>query len=255
MGALHAGHISLIQAARRDDTFIVVSIFVNPTQFAPGEDYAAYPRRESEDLEKCRESGVGLVFTPPVEAVYPADAVTTVRVARVSETLCGPHRPGHFDGVATIVTKLFNIVQPDSAYFGQKDAQQLAVIRRLTRDLDLPIEIVGCPIVREPDGLALSSRNRYLDVAARRQATCLHRALQDGRRLIQEGETAAAPVTARMRKVIEDAGSSRIDYVEAVDPASMQPMEEIDRPALLAIAAHIGGARLIDNLLAEPPGQ
>ena len=177
MGYLHAGHLSLVEAARRDGTFVVTSIFVNPTQFGPNEDYERYPRDTASDLRQCEDAGVELVFMPAVPDMYPPDAVTSVHVAGLTETLCGPCRPGHFDGVATVVAKLFNIVQPDRAYFGRKDAQQLAVLRRMTRDLDMPIEIIGCPIVREPDGLAMSSRNVLLSDDERRRALALHRAL------------------------------------------------------------------------------
>ena len=177
MGYLHAGHLSLVEAARRDDTSVVVSIFVNPMQFGPHEDLDRYPRDEAGDLCKCREAGVELVFIPPTDVMHDTNAVTTVNVAELTDTLCGPCRPGHFTGVATIVAKLFNIITPDIAYFGRKDAQQLAVIRRMVRDLNMPIEIVGCPIVREPDGLAMSSRNTLLSPDERRRALVLYGAL------------------------------------------------------------------------------
>jgi len=252
MGALHRGHVSLIEAARRDGTYTVLSIFVNPTQFGPQEDFNKYPRDEAGDLNICAEAGVDLVFAPPVEVMYHPDAVTTVRVAKLTDTLCGAFRPGHFEGVATVCCKLFNIVQPDVAYFGQKDAQQLAVIRRMVRDLDLPLEIVACPTVREPDGLALSSRNRYLSPADRRQATCLYRALCQAAERIKAGERDPAAVAGLMREVIRRAGPERIDYASVVDPASMQPVERIGGPVLLALAVHVGPARLIDNLLVDP---
>lgn len=252
MGALHAAHVSLMEAARRAGDFVVVSIFVNPTQFGPGEDFDAYPRDEAGDLATCENAGVDLVFFPSVAVMYPPGAVTTVHVARLTDTLCGPHRPGHFDGVATVVTKLFNIVQPDAAYFGQKDAQQLAVIRRMTRDLDMPVEIVGCPTVREPDGLAMSSRNAYLDPDQRSQATCLYRALEHARSRIQTGEESAETITTEMRGIVENAGPCRIDYISVVDPASMEPVTRIAGPVLVALAVRIGRTRLIDNMTVDP---
>ena len=253
MGALHVAHVSLIEAAKRNGGYVVVSIFVNPTQFGPNEDFNKYPRTEAADLAACEKAGVDLVFVPSVDDMYRADAVTAVRVAGLTDTLCGPHRPGHFDGVATIVAKLFNIVQPDVAYFGEKDFQQLAVIRRMVRDLDMPIEIVGCPTVREPDGLAVSSRNAYLSERERIQARCLYEGLCAARRAIEAGETAPAAAVARVQQVIDEAGPARVDYISVVDPTSMQPVERIDRRVLIALAARIGSTRLIDNLQVDPP--
>jgi pantoate--beta-alanine ligase len=252
MGALHRAHESLIAAACKRGLFSVVSIFVNPTQFVPGEDYEAYPRDEAADLEVCRAAGVELVFIPPVADMYASDAVTRVHVSSLTATLCGAHRPGHFDGVTTVCTKLFNILQPDVAFFGEKDAQQLAVIRRMVRDLDLPLEIVGCATIREPDGLALSSRNRYLSAEQRQQAVALNRALQAGAVRVRSGKSNADSVVAAMKGVLAAAGAERIDYVEVVDPDSLQPVSRIDGPVLLALAVHIGPARLIDNLTARP---
>jgi pantoate--beta-alanine ligase len=255
MGALHAGHTSLIEAARRDrgaPGFVVVSIFVNPTQFGPHEDFTRYPRPEAADLDACRRAGVDLVFYPVPAEMYAPDASTTVCVAGVTDTLCGPHRPGHFTGVATVVAKLFNIVQPDAAYFGQKDAQQLAVIRRMVRDLNMPIRVVGCPTVREPDGLALSSRNAYLKPAERQQALSLYRALTQARELIAAGQTDAAAILEQMRAVILAAGQATIDYVSIVDPESMQPVARIGGPVLVALAVRIGATRLIDNMTLTP---
>lgn len=254
MGALHAGHISLIQAARRDDTYTVVSIFVNPTQFSPGEDYQNYPRDTAGDLECCAAAGVAQVFIPTAEDMYRPDAATTVHVARLTDTLCGPLRPGHFAGVATVCTKLFNIIQPDVAYFGEKDYQQLAVLRRLVSDLDLPLEIVGCPTVRDSDGLALSSRNRYLSAEERQQATCLYRGLCLVRERIQAGERDVPTLLTALREMIERAGPARIDYLSIVDPASMQPVERVTAPVLVALAVRIGPARLIDNMQVDPAG-
>jgi len=255
MGALHAGHMSLIEAARRDGTFVVASIFVNPTQFGPGEDYERYPRDTAGDLRQCQEAGVELVFMPAVTDMYRSDAVTTVHVARLADTLCGPWRPGHFDAVATVVAKLLNIVQPDRAYFGQKDAQQLAVIRRMTRDLDQPVEIVGCPTVREPDGLAMSSRNAHLSPDERRRALVLHRALGDARERIQGGERVAQVVIDRMRAIVAEGQPAGIDYISVVDPDTLQPVAQIERPVLVALAVRIGQTRLIDNLTVDPSGR
>mgnify|MGYP001336584999 CR=1 FL=1 len=254
MGYLHAGHLSLVEAARRDGTFVVVSIFVNPTQFGPHEDFERYPRDTAGDLRKCQEAGVELVFTPAVTEMYPPDAVTTLHVARLTDTLCGPCRPGHFDGVATIVAKLFNIVQPDVAYFGQKDAQQLAVIRRMVRDLDFPIEIVGCPIVREPDGLAMSSRNALLAPDERQRALGLYRALRAAQAAIVGGERAAAVIVSDIRRIVDEGRPTKIDYISVVDPETLQPVSCIEKPVLVALAVRIGSTRLIDNLVLGPPG-
>jgi pantoate--beta-alanine ligase len=254
MGALHLAHRALMEAAKRDGGYIVVSIFVNPTQFGPSEDFEKYPRDEPGDLALCEEAGVDLVFIPTVDEMYPPDSTTTVHVARLTDTLCGVHRPGHFDGVATVVAKLLNIVQPDAAYFGEKDAQQLAVIRRMVSDLDLPVEIVGCPTVREADGLAVSSRNAYLNREQRQQATCLYRALCEARTLIASGRADPNEVLAAMRRIVDDGGPATIDYVSIVDPESMQPVERIERRVLVALAVRIGSTRLIDNLQVDPPG-
>ena len=252
MGALHVAHLSLMEAAKRDGTFVVVTVFVNPTQFGPSEDFESYPRDEAGDLAACERVGVDLVFVPPVEEMYPPASATAVCVSGLTETLCGAHRPGHFDGVTTVVTKLFNIVRPDVAYFGQKDAQQLAVIRRMTHDLDLPIQIVGCPTVREADGLAVSSRNAYLDQSQRLQATCLYRALTEAKVRIESGERDSAVVLGAMRQIVDDAGPADIDYISVVDPESMQPVRRIERPVLVALAVRIGSTRLIDNLQVDP---
>jgi len=254
MGALHVAHVSLIEAAKRDGNYIVVSIFVNPTQFTPGEDFGKYPRDEAGDLMTCEEAGVDLVFLPPTEEMYPPNAATSVHVGRLTDTLCGPCRPGHFDGVALVVAKLFNIVQPDAAFFGEKDFQQLAVIRWMVRDLDMPMEVVGCPTIRESDGLAVSSRNAYLREAERRQATCLYRSLCAARGLIQGGERDSAVVTEKMRGIIAEAGPADVDYISVVDPESMQPVARIERRVLIALAVRIGAARLIDNAVVDPTG-
>jgi pantoate--beta-alanine ligase len=252
MGALHRGHASLIEAARRDGTYTVVSIFVNPLQFGPNEDYQKYPRDEAADLQVCRQAEVDLVFIPAPEEMYRQEPVTRVHVAKLTETLCGVSRAGHFDGVTTVCTKLFNIVQPDVAYFGEKDFQQLAVVRRMARDLDMPLEVVGCPTVREENGLALSSRNAYLSPEEHEQAACLYRGLLQARGRINAGERNASKVTALLRDVITDAGPARIDYIRLVDPETMQPVERISGPVLVALAVYIGAARLIDSILVDP---
>lgn len=252
MGYLHAGHLSLVKAARREQTYTVASIFVNPTQFGPHEDYDRYPRDTAGDLDKCAAAGVELAFVPSREDMYRPGATTTVRVAGLTDTLCGPHRPGHFEGVATVVAKLFNIVQPDVAYFGQKDAQQLAVIRRMVRDLDLPIEIVGCPTVREPDGLAMSSRNALLSPDERIRALALSRALHAARELLAAGTRDVASVLERMRQIVAEAQPQGVDYISMVDPETLQPVAEVNGPVLAALAVRIGATRLIDNMLLEP---
>ncbi len=255
MGALHAGHLSLIDAARRDCGWVVVSIFVNPTQFGPHEDFAQYPRPIGEDLEKCRASGVDLVFQPSMEVVYGSGCETSVQVNAVSAHLCGRHRAGHFAGVALVVTKLLNIVQPDRAYFGQKDAQQLAVIRRLVHDLNMQVEIIGCPIVREPDGLALSSRNAYLNEHEREQATVLYRCLLAIRDAVDGGLRDSNALVRAARDLIEQSGPCEIDYVELVDPQSMQPLAHLEEGSVLAaVAVRFGECRLIDNLLIDVAG-
>ncbi len=252
MGALHAGHLSLIDAARRDCGWVVVSIFVNPSQIGPNEDIDEYPRSVSADLEKCRASGVDLVFQPSAEVVYGSGCDTTVQVNAVSAPLCGRHRAGHFAGVSLVVTKLLNIVQPDRAYFGQKDAQQLAVIRRLVHDLNMPVEIVGCPIVREQDGLALSSRNVYLNEHEREQATALYRSLLAIRDSVEGGLRDCAALVQAARDLIEQSGPCEIDYVELVDPQSMQPLSRLEEGTVLAaVAVRFGECRLIDNLLID----
>ena len=252
MGALHAGHLSLIDAARRDCGWVVVSIFVNPSQFGPNEDLDQYPRPVNADLDKCRAAGVDLVFQPSAEVVYGSGCDTTVQVNAVSAPLCGRHRPGHFAGVALVVTKLLNIVQPNRAYFGQKDAQQLAIVRRLVHDLNMPVEIIACSTVREPDGLALSSRNAYLNEHEREQATVLYRSLLVIRDAVEGGSRDSAALVRAARDLIEQSGPCEIDYVELVDPQSMQPLSRLEERTVLAAAAvRFGDCRLIDNLLID----
>jgi pantoate--beta-alanine ligase len=252
MGALHAGHAKLIEIARAECAIVVVSIFVNPLQFGPAEDYSRYPRTLTADLEVCSKHEVDLVFAPSVEDIYPQPQVTFVDVTRVSEHLCGAFRPGHFRGVATVVAKLFNIVQPDRAYFGQKDLQQLAVVRRLVADLNMAITIVGVPTVREPDGLALSSRNRYLTIDQRRIAITLYRALQHAQELIRGGERDASKVREAATAVLKKEPEIRMEYFEIVDPDKMQPITGIIAgPVCAAGAIWLGNTRLIDNVLID----
>jgi len=249
MGALHEGHLSLVRAAREACDVVAASIFVNPTQFGPNEDLARYPRRFERDRELLEREGVELLFAPPVEEMYPAGAVTWVTVEELSGKLDGRSRPGHFRGVTTVVAKLFHIVEPDAAFFGQKDAAQLAIIRRMVRDLNLAVEIVACPIVREPDGLAMSSRNGYLDPQQRRQALALHRSLEQARRLAGAGERSAAKVAAAGRAEFSADSAIRLDYFEIVDPDTLDPVEDVSDGALVAVAAFVGMTRLIDNVL------
>ncbi|GBD35886.1 Pantothenate synthetase [bacterium HR36] len=252
MGALHEGHASLLRAARRETNCVVVSIFVNPTQFGPNEDYQRYPRTPEADYELCRKEGVDVVFSPSVEEIYPPGFCTWVEVTGLQDVLCGRSRPGHFRGVATVVLKLFNIVQPDVAYFGQKDAQQARIIRQMVRDLNVPVEIRVCPIVREPDGLALSSRNAYLSPQERQQATVLYRALCAARHLVEQDETDAERVRQHIVAIITTTPGASLDYAEIVDPETLQPVSRIDRPVLAALAVRIGSARLIDNMILRP---
>ncbi len=253
MGYLHEGHRSLMRRARAECDVVAVSIFVNPTQFGPNDDFERYPRDEARDLAICEAEGVALVLLPPVEEVYPAGAVTTVSVGPLSTTLEGAARPGHFDGVTTVVTKLFNIVAPQRAYFGQKDAQQLMVIRRMTRDLLLPVEIVGCETVREPDGLAMSSRNVYLQPEERTQALSLSRGLRAAESAWAAGERDAETLRRLVRVEIEAQPLARIDYVSLADQDTLGECEgAVGRPALLSLAVRFGGTRLIDNIVLPP---
>lgn len=258
MGALHAGHLSLIHAARRGCTKVVVSIFVNPTQFGPNEDLAAYPRDELADTKRCRAAGAHAVLLPEVDEIYAPDAATRVSVDGLTESLCGPQRPGHFEGVATIVAKLFNIVRPDAAYFGMKDYQQLAVIRRMAQDLNFPTEVIGCATVREHDGLAMSSRNAYLSPAERKRARALYRALRHAMMRIGDGQRETEPLLFEMQRMIEDeATPDAIDYISIVDAETLAEVGEIPtsdaRPLVAALAVRIGQARLIDNVRIDPP--
>ena len=253
MGYLHEGHLSLAEAARRECGTVAASVFVNPTQFGPNEDFDTYPRDEARDLELLEQAGVDLVLLPPVEEIYPPGETTRVSVSGISDVLEGTRRPGHFDGVTTMVSKLFLIVQPDRAYFGEKDAQQIAVIRRMTRDLLLPIEIVACPTVREPDGLALSSRNVYLSPEERTQAPALHAGLGASAEAFAAGERDAARLRALVRERIEAEPLAEIDYVSLADAETLDELEgAVGGPALLSLAVRFGGARLIDNVTLLP---
>ena len=249
MGYLHEGHASLIKKAVEDNDRVVTSIFVNPTQFAPTEDLEAYPRDMEKDSKLCETLGVDLIFHPEPEEMYAPDFCTWVDMDVLSKTLCGKSRPIHFRGVCTVVSKLFHIVTPDRAYFGQKDAQQLAIIRRMVRDLNMDIEVVGCPIVREEDGLAKSSRNTYLNEEERKAALILSQSIFLGQKMVQEGETDAAKIKAAMVEKIQSEPLARIDYVEIVDGLSMQPVDTVQSPTLAAIAVYIGKTRLIDNFI------
>ncbi len=251
MGALHSGHARLIQQARQEPGFVVVSIFVNPLQFGPGEDFERYPRDLDQDVEQCQSLGVDAVFAPPVEALYPGTPLTFVEVTRVTESLCGRFRPGHFRGVTTVVLKLLNIVQPDQAYFGEKDAQQLAAIKRMVADLDLPVEIVGVPTVREPDGLAMSSRNRYLTPEQRQAAPSLYRALQAAGQVIGAGIRDVGQVRQAALRVLDCEPQVEPQYLEVVDAELMTPVEVIERPVRVAAAVWLGSTRLIDNIYCE----
>jgi pantoate--beta-alanine ligase len=247
MGALHAGHMALVKEARRLADHVVVSIFVNPTQFGPNEDLSAYPRREAEDVAMLEAGGVEVLWAPTVEAMYPAGFATSIRVAGVSETLDGAHRPGHFDGVATVVSKLFGQVQPDVACFGEKDYQQLAVIRRMVADLNLPVVIAGVPTQRDSEGLALSSRNTYLSAQQKRQALSLSRALNVAASGICEGADIPSALDVATKAILAG-GFDTVDYVELRDAATLAPLESLGTPARLLAAARIGGTRLIDNV-------
>ncbi|MFY9853619.1 MAG: pantoate--beta-alanine ligase [Terracidiphilus sp.] len=249
MGALHAGHLSLIEAAKRDCKHVVASIFVNPLQFGPNEDFSRYPRTFEADCAALTAAGIDVLFAPSAEALTPAGATTFIEVAGISDRLDGASRPGHFRGVATIVAKLFHIVAPHRAYFGQKDAAQVAVLRAMVRDLNFSVEIVACPIVREPDGLARSSRNRYLTPEQRSHATILHRALDAAADLHVGGEHNSQSLTATMLRVFAAEPSVKVEYAAVVDPDTLLPLTDTARGALIAVAAHLGETRLIDNHL------
>jgi pantoate--beta-alanine ligase len=257
MGALHAGHLSLVRASRRECDLTVVSIFVNPTQFGPGEDFSRYPRTFDADLALLAGEGPTVVFAPTPEAIYQPGAETFVDVGALAEPWEGRHRPGHFRGVATIVLKLFHLIPADAAYFGRKDYQQALVIRRMVEDLDVPIDVRVCPTVREPDGLAMSSRNRYLAPDERRRALAISEALRLADALLRGGERRAEVIAERARRHLHDVGEIQLDYVAVADPATLAPLATVETTALVAIAARVGSTRLIDNATigaAEPNG-
>lgn len=248
MGALHQGHLSLVRMARARCEAVSASIFVNPTQFGPNEDFAKYPRSFERDRQMLEDEGVDLLFAPSVAEMYPEGiSITTVTVNGMSERLCGRSRPGHFQGVTTVVAKLFHVCVPDLAFFGQKDAAQVAIIRRMVRDLDFPLGIVPCPIVREPDGLAMSSRNSYLSPQQRKDSLALSRSLTEMNRRFEDGERSVQKLVAAGAKAFGEA--ARLDYLEIVDPDSLEAIDKFDRPVLAAVAAFVGNVRLIDNIL------
>ncbi len=248
MGYLHEGHLSLIRKAKEDNDIVVVSIFVNPTQFAPGEDFKEYPRNLERDYELSCEAGADMVFHPEVSEVYPSGATTAVEVTgSLTKTLCGLSRPTHFKGVTTVVTILLNMVRPDQVYFGQKDAQQALIIKKMIRDLWMPVKMIICPIVREEDGLAMSSRNVYLNAEERKQALNLYKSLQEGEKLVEEGVIAASKIVQAVRMYLERAPLAVIDYVELLDANTLEAVAEVYDDVLLAIAVKFGKTRLIDN--------
>ncbi len=251
MGALHDGHLSLVRAARASCDVVAASIFVNPTQFGPNEDLAKYPRTFERDRDLLEKEVVEFLFAPSVEEMYPGGAAAWVTVEGLSDKLDGRSRPGHFRGVTTVVAKLFHIVEPDAAFFGQKDAAQVAIIRRMVRDLNMPVEIVACPIVRDADGLAMSSRNAYLDPQQRQRALVLHRALMHAQKSWEAGERDAKKLAAAGREEIAAEKAVRLDYFEIVDPDSLDPVDEVNPGSLVAVAAFVGPTRLIDNIVLQ----
>ncbi len=253
MGALHEGHLSLVRAAKAQCDLVAASIFVNPLQFGPSEDLAKYPRTFDHDRELFQQEGVDFIFAPSVEEMYPVGAVTYVTVEGLSDKLCGRSRPGHFRGVTTVVAKLFNIVEPDRAFFGQKDAAQSTIIRRMVRDLNIPVQVVVCPIIREPDGLAMSSRNAYLDPPQRESARVLYRSLMAVQERFDQGERKAETLIEAGKQAFAQEPSVRLDYFEIVDPDTLDPVADLSRSALVAVAAFVGKARLIDNIILQPP--
>lgn len=257
MGALHAGHAGLIRASRTESDYTVVSIFVNPTQFGPNEDFTRYPRTFEADRQLCAAVGANVIFAPTSEEMYPAGSRTFVEVTGLQDVLCGRSRPGHFRGVATVVMKLFQIVQPDLAFFGQKDAQQVAIIRRMIIDMNLPMSLHVVPTVREPDGLAMSSRNRYLDPSQRQNATCLVRALRRAESLLKTGERSVTAIEQAMAETITPTPGAKLDYAEVRDAETLDAITVLSRPAIAAVAVYFGTTRLIDNTVLSPaePGR
>ena len=253
MGALHAGHLSLIKRARKENDFVIVSIFVNPLQFAPREDYQRYTRNLQADNLLCRKNGVDIIFYPDANQIYPQGFKTYIFIEKFSDVLCGKFRPGHFKGVATIVTKLFNIIQPDIAYFGQKDAQQAIIIQRMVRDLNMPVKIKITFIIRQRDGLALSSRNSYLTAKQREDATVLFEAISAAKTMTKQGVADSREIIRAIREIIQEKKTAQIQYVEIVDLNELKPVKTIQHKALVALAVKIGKTRLIDNVIIRPP--
>jgi len=254
MGALHEGHLSLVSIARKRSKRVIVSIFVNPAQFGPDEDFSEYPRTFEEDREKLSRAGAHAIFLPDEHMIYPMGFSTSVLVSGLTESLCGRFRPGHFNGVTTVCAVLFGIVRPDIAVFGRKDAQQLTVIRRMVRDLHMRVQVVSGPVVREPDGLAMSSRNRYLRTEERRQSTALYRGLCKAAELVSDGERNADRIVGRAMEIIDSSPLVMVQYIELVDPFSLKPLLRMKRKGLLAVAASVGETRLIDNIMLGPEG-
>jgi pantoate--beta-alanine ligase len=252
MGFLHGGHSALIKTARDENEYLIASIFVNPTQFGPGEDFDSYPRNEDQDIALCKQHGVDLLFIPEASEMYQPNAMTTVSVSKLTESLCGRYRPGHFQGVTTIVTKLFNLVLPQNAYFGQKDAQQSLVIRRMVHDLDIHTQIHICPTVRESDGLAMSSRNVRLSKKARALAPLVYKGLESSAKLAMVGERDIASIVKAARNVLDTAPEINIQYLECRDRDMLRPMQTLDRPGVLAVAVFLDEVRLIDNVFLDP---
>ncbi len=251
MGALHEGHFSLIRAAKKQTDFVAVSIFVNPTQFGPGEDLAKYPRPFDADVKACKELGVDVVFAPTDKEMYPDKNITWVNVEKLGETLCGKSRPGHFRGVAAVCAKLFNIVQPDIAFFGQKDAQQVIIIERMVADLNMPLKIVICPTIREKDGLAMSSRNKYISAGERKDAALLYASLQEAQMLIGGGMRKSSEIVGEMEKILKISKQLKIEYISIVNAKTLDELDKIKGEILIAVAAKLGDARLIDNIMLD----
>jgi pantoate--beta-alanine ligase len=251
MGALHIGHISLIESAARKCDFVVVSIFVNPTQFGPSEDFKKYPRPIKKDLAICRKAGVDVVFAPAAGRMYPRENLSWVDVKKLTEPLCGKFRQGHFRGVTTVCAKLFNIVMPDVAYFGQKDAQQAIVVKRMVADLNMPLKIVVCPTIRQADGLAVSSRNQYLTGRQKKDAAYIYKALKKSKSLIKAGTTKSKTTISEMKKILHQVPSIKIEYISIVDAETLQDVEKLTGKVLIAVAVKIGSTRLIDNILVD----
>ena len=249
MGYLHEGHISLIRCSKKDNDVTVVSIFVNPIQFGENEDLDRYPRDIERDLQICRDEGVDFVFYPSVDEMYPDGFSTYVEVEGLTDKLCGAFRPGHFKGVTTVVNKLFNILQPDRAYFGEKDYQQLKVIQKMVKDLNMNVEVIGCPVVREKDGLALSSRNKYLSEKERESALSISRALFEGKKMFEKGEKDPQKIISKMKKIITSYPEVKnVQYIEIVDPETLEPKKKVEKGDLIAVAVFVGNTRLIDNI-------